>query len=407
MMRKSGIVSIIVIGVVIFGGVFWYRYWPGLRPAFGPAPVDITTLIPDTLAEDAHEHIAETDTLGAEEAATAAEQQNPLKLPKGYRISIFARGLGKPRVIAWDPAGTLLVSIPSAGKIVALPDENKDGTSDRVVTVVEELDRPHGIAFDEQLLSIAESGAVAQYEYSSKTFRASTRMPMVNLPAGGNHFTRTIQYGRDGMLYVTVGSSCNVCYEQDDRRAAMLRFDPQSRAPKLEPVAWGLRNTVFFAQHPTTGEWWGNDMGRDFLGDDLPPDELNIIHFGNYGWPRCYGNRIVDPFGGTAAVCEKTIPAHYQYQAHVAPLGLVFENEKTLYVAYHGSWNRSSPVGYKVVKLTLDDQYRVVNEEDFLTGFLTPRGALGRPVDLSFGPDGALYISDDKAGVIYRVTKTK
>ncbi len=342
-----------------------------------------------------------------------AELRYPLTIPSGFRIAVFADlGTGKPRVLALDPGGTLLTSITNKGKVVALPDENRDGKADKMVDVLTGLNRPHGIAFEGGKLYVAETDKVVSYSYDPASFKASYPEILFSLPSGGRHFTRTIKI-REGKIYTSVGSSCDTCLEDDSRRAAILVSDLDGS--NLRVFAKGLRNTVFFV-FDKKGQIWGNDMGRDFLGDNLPPDELNIISENkDYGWPYCYGNQIRDvkfKIGEKGAYCVDTQSPVFNYPAHVAPLGLAFINSSLfspneqgdLLVAYHGSWNRSEPVGYKIVKLTVFAD-SVGQAEDFISGWLTDGEVLGRPVDLLFDQQGALYISDDKAGLIYYLTR--
>ena len=234
-----------------------------------------------------------------------------------------------------------------------------------------------------------------------------------NLPSGADHVSRTIGFSLTGQMYVSVGSSCNACQESDSRRAAIVEYDANGTLAGV--FADGLRNAVGFVFHPDTGEIWATENGRDYLGDDLPPDEINIVRAGrDYGWPYCYGKRVPDPQYNNTGRCSATEESLHDMQAHSAPLGLRFidspqfpaEWQGDLLVAFHGSWNRSVPTGYKIVRLEVEGD-RIVGEEDFISGWLLSNGSsVGRPVDLIFGPeDGALYISDDQAGIIYRVTK--
>jgi glucose/arabinose dehydrogenase len=347
----------------------------------------------------------------------------PLKLPAGFSISIYAKGLGGPRVMVLDPGGTLLVSIPSRGSVVALPDENGDGTADRVVTVVEGLDRPHGLAFRCNpgcRLYIAEEDEVGVYSYDSMNMKAVIEKKIADLPDGGGHVTRTLLFmpgPEDGSLLISVGSSCNVCREEDWRRAKILVVP--AGGGKLRTFASGLRNSVFMAVHPGTKQIWATEMGRDFLGDNLPPDEINIIKKGrNYGWPFCFGRNVhdsdFDPGNRVQCRIPGTYPSHIDIPAHSAPLGLSFFPEKgwpedfrnDLLVAYHGSWNRSVPTGYKVVRHRFDSGGKYLGAEDFVSGWLTKGGrAFGRPVDIMIRTDGTILISDDKAGVIYLMSR--
>ena len=308
----------------------------------------------------------------------------------------------------------LLVSIPSQGRIVALAD-----TQD---TVASGLNKPHGVAFFGNRLYIAETNAVATYDYDVNSHKATNRKKIIDLPGGGNHTTRTIGFDRNGKLYISIGSSCNVCIDGEHRAKILIA---NADGSDLKEYASGLRNSVFFTWHPETLEMWATDMGRDLIGDEIPPDEVNILKEGNfYGWPYCYGKNTEDKTfaqmgsglkaiqGLTPAeICQRAAtPSHIDLQAHSAPLGLAFipnswrsEYRNDLLIAYHGSWNRTVPTGYKIVRAKLDAQGNYEAIEDFITGWLAEGGALGRPVDLLFGPDGSLYISDDKAGVIYRI----
>lgn len=340
---------VVIIFLVLFGvfvGRFWYQNLRGAKPALGPA-VNVTGL--------------------------------PLVIADGYSMEIFAKDIPNARVLAWDPKGKLLVSSPATGKVFALPQKT---------VVVEGLNQPHGLAFKDGKLYIAETDAIAVYDYDGK---ATNRKKIIDLPGGGNHFSRTIGFGPDGKLYVSIGSSCNVCVEKDTRRASIMMFDGE-----LKSYATGLRNSVFFIWKDN--EIWATEMGRDLIGDDVPPDEINIIKEGKfYGWPYCYGKNVQD-----TGSCEGAEPSFIDLPAHSAPLGLAFD-KNYLYVAYHGSWNRTVPTGYKIVRFDLNNNYE---QSDFITGWLQGDAALGRPVDLLFDNKGNLYISDDKAGVIYKVTRT-
>ena len=327
------------------------------------------------------------------------------------------------RVLALDPDGTLLVSLTSRGKVVALPDKNGDGVADAVVTVLDGLNKPHGLAFgpeENPRLYVAETGRVSAYDYDPERLTAASEQKIADLPPGGRHFTRSLKFlpgPRDRRLLISVGSSCDACEEEDWRYAKILAVDPDGG--ELETFASGLRNSVFMAVHPQSQHVWATEMGRDFLGDNLPPDEINIILEGrNYGWPYCYGKRLyddkTDPTGAHREFCKETIPSFIDLPAHSAPLGLAFFTEEwprefrhDLLVAFHGSWNRTEPTGYKVVRYKLDPAGNFIDVEDFITGWLTPSGALGRPVDILIKDDGVIYISDDKAGVVYRVVYEK
>lgn len=409
---------VVAILILVFAGEMYKRYfmgfWPAIMPPLAASPVP-SPLLTGT---------APQNTTGM-----------PLALPKGFSISIFAKDLADPRVMAYDPDGNLLTSITSQGKVVALPDKNVDGVADTTAIVASGLNRPHGLAFRCEgnaavqvcKLYMAESDEIAVYDYDREKMLAINKKKIADLPDGGAHFTRTIGFGPDGRLYVSIGSDCNVCQESDGRRAKIFSMNPDGS--DLKEFARGLRNTVFFTWHPVTNEMWGADMGRDFLGDDLPPDEINILKEGkNYGWPICYGQNIHDTDFDTNTYIRNPCalpfetPSYIDIPAHSAPLGLAFvpkdaEQGKfgnniswpedywnNLFVAYHGSWNRIIPTGYKVVRYRLDEMGNYIGVEDFITGWLKEgEGAYGRPAGIIVLPGGYMYISDDKAGVVYRV----
>jgi glucose/arabinose dehydrogenase len=316
--------------------------------------------------------------------------------------------------MAFGPDGVLYVTSIRDGKVLALPDRNRDGKADETVVFAEGLRSPHGLAWWEGWLYVGETHRVVRLRDSGGDLRADTHEVIVpDLPPGEMHFTRTVGFGPDGMLYVSVGSSCNVCEERDARRAAILRYRPDGSAMQI--YARGLRNAVGFAWHPETKELWATDNGRDWLGDDRPPEELNrVVEGGDYGWPYCYGNRVPDPQKGSSQRCARTEPAGFEMQAHSAPLGLGFytgelfpeEYRGDLFIAFHGSWNRSVPTGYKVVRVRFRQGYPV-GIENFVDVWYSRGRVQYRPVDVKAGPDGALYISTDKGQTIFRVTYQK
>lgn len=316
----------------------------------------------------------------------------PLKIPSGYNLSIYTANLNGPRVLTTDPNGNILVSEPSAGKIIEV-----NGNAQTVVA--SGLNLPHGLAFSGTKLYVAETDGVSVWDYDTKSFKATNKQKIIDIPGGGEHFTRTLLI-KDNKLYVSIGSDCNACSESDPRRAAIWRSNLDGS--QFSSFSSGLRNAVFLHTNPSTNEIWATTMGRDFLGDNLPPDTMNIIKQGaNYGWPYCYGNKVTDNEtnpGGSKFDCSKMEPPKIEIPAHSAPLGFAFLGSDVL-IAYHGSWNRSVPTGYKVVK------YSNGVLSDFITGWLQPDGnVLGRPVDILIkGTD--IYISDDKSGVIYLLSK--
>jgi len=351
--------------------------------------------------------------------------RSPLSCPAGFELSVFTSEVPGARVLAFDPAGTLLVSLTREGKVVALPDRDEDGRADQVAEVLAGLNLPHGLVFSaraEKRLFVAETDRVTSYLYNPRTFQVTSPHKIADLPGGGRHSTRTLlfQPGSDEkVLLVSVGSSCNVCQEEDWRRAKILAVDLLDGS--LWSYASGLRNAVFMTVRPGTEQIWATEMGRDYLGDDLPPDEIDIIESGrDYGWPDCYGKNVPDrDFLGANKVegaCRGKIPSFIDIPAHSAPLGLAFFPKRgwprqyrgNLLVAYHGSWNRTVPTGYKVEIFRFDLQCKLLSSEDFISGWLAANGtSYGRPVDILITEKGTIYISDDKAGVIYRLALKK
>ncbi len=340
-----------------------------------------------------------------------------LKMPPGFQISVFAR-VPNARQMAFSPGGVLLVTDMSDGTVLALPDTKRNGRTDRAVPVLSGLNAPHGIAFQKGRLYIAEINAVRRYDWNEAQLHAGNSQKIADLPgSGGGHSTRTILFA-NGKMYVAVGSSCNVCVEDDKRRAAVTEYNEDGSGERI--FASGLRNAVGLTVNPKTGTIWATDNGRDWLGDNLPPEEVNDLgpRGGNAGWPYCYGNRVPERSQGTDYDCSKTIAPAVEMQAHSAPLDLLFYNGEmfpaeyrgSLFVTFHGSWNRSVPTGYKVVRIRVNEKGEAQGPpEDFISGWIRPgerkKGKwMGRPVGLVVGPDGALYLSDDSAGVVYRVT---
>src|SRR3972149_3602919 len=333
-----------------------------------------------------------------------------LYAPPGFRVSVFATGLSRPRFMAVGPDGFIYVTETGSGEVVVLPDKNGDGVADKKAVFASGLDSPHAIAFRGKEVIVAETGRLTLLTDTDTDLRADIKKVLSgDIPAGGGHSTRTVVIGPDGHFYVSNGSSCNVCIERDKKRAAVLKIPPEGG--KSEIYATGLRNSVGIVFHPETGELWGVDNGRDWLGDDLPPEELNRIKGGSdYGWPYCYGDRIPDPDYGSLERCKGTVAPEVKMQAHSAPLGIGFgyglkfgyEYEDALYIAFHGSWNRDVPTGYKLVAIPFRDGRPASDSPfDFITGWLVEGGAWGRPVFPLVGPDGALYLSDDRAGAVY------
>lgn len=330
-----------------------------------------------------------------------------LIVPPGFQISVYAQMPSTPRNIVFTPSGTLLVALMFDGKIAAV---TPDG---RISTFVDGLYNPTGMAMLGNDLYVAEMTQVRVYRNLDP---AQSQIVIPNLP-NGDHFTRTIIFGPDGKLYLGIGSDCNLCIEMTPRRAEIMRFNPDGSGEQV--VATGLRNPVGLRFNPNTKQLWSTDVQFDHMGDDLPPEKLEIIRLGgNYGWPYCYGERIPNPMfpptwspTGDPNYCASTIPPATTFQAHSTPLGLEFytaamfppQYRGDAFVTFHGSYDRTVPTGYKVVRVRVQNGLPVA-AEDFATGWLEGMNASGRPVDIITGPDGALYVSDDRANVIYRIS---
>lgn len=356
----------------------------------------------------------------------APASSNPLlsklTLPAGFEISIFAKDIPGARVMVFDTKGRMIVSQTEEGKIAIV---ETDGTHR---TLLGHLDKPHGLAFkcDENncLLYVAEHGKLSQYAYAAGAGTASEAKKLLDLSSSSTdrHFTRTLlflPYSTQNTLLISVGSSCNVCNEKSTMQGKIMAYNIDTG--KVEEYAKGLRNSVFMALNPVDGQVFATEMGRDGLGDTVPPDEVNVIKKGaNYGWPICYGKNIHDTsFDKNTYIRNPCLePLETQsfidIPAHSAPLGLSFIPEEgwdenywyDLLVAYHGSWNSSVPTGYKIVRMKIDAQGKYSGTEDFITGWLTADGTkIGRPVDIQVQPGGVIYISDDLNGMIYKVSK--
>lgn len=333
--------------------------------------------------------------------------QQALSVPPGFRISVFADGLRGVRTLRMGPDGMLYAVLSQSGRIVRL-DPDGDGSAE---AVVQGLNRPYGLAFHDGWMYVGETNRIIRLRGPAY---AEPEVVVPSLPAGAGHWTRDVLFGPDGMLYVAIGSSCNICEESDPRRAAIVRYRPDGSDETI--VADGIRNSAGLAVEPTTGVIWASQNERDNLGDDLPGEEINVLSDGqHFGWPYCYGDRIPNPeFRDRGDYCRTTTPPALSMQAHSAPLGMVFytgsqfpeEYRGDLFLAFHGSWNRSVPTGFKLVRVRVENG-RPVSYEDFATGWQSGRGRpSGRPVDPEVGPDGSLYLSDDGGGRIYRIEWT-
>jgi glucose/arabinose dehydrogenase len=334
-------------------------------------------------------------------------------LPPGFSITIYADKVEDARSMALGDNGTLFVGTRSAGKVYAVLDRNHDGRADEVITIARGLDMPNGVAFRNGSLYVAEVSRVLRYDGIESRLKDPPEPVIVadSFPKDHHHGWKFIRFGPDGKLYVPVGAPCNICKPDNEIYASITRINPDGS--HLEIFAHGVRNTVGFDWHPETKELWFTDNGRDWMGDDIPPDELNRApHIGmNFGFPYCHGGTIPDPEFGGKQKCDEFTPPAMALGPHVAALGMRFYTGKMfpaqyrnqIFIAEHGSWNRTSPIGYRISLVRLSGN-RAVGYEVFAKGWLQKGSAWGRPVDVLVMPDGALLVSDDRAGVIYRIT---
>ncbi|MCZ6623318.1 MAG: sorbosone dehydrogenase family protein [Deltaproteobacteria bacterium] len=343
-------------------------------------------------------------------------QLEKIKLPPGFEISIYAKHVPNARSMTLSPHGTLFVGTRKAGNVYAIVDRNKDHKADEVITLAQGLNMPNGVAFRDGALYVAEVNRVLRFENIENRLNNPPHPIVVNdsFPNDTHHGWKFIRFGPDGMLYVPVGAPCNICEPEERRYAVIMRMKPDGTG--LEPFARGVRNTVGFDWHRETKELWFTDNGRDWLGDDLPPDELNHaprqgLHF---GYPYCHGGTISDPKFGDKRSCAEFKPPAQNLGPHVASLGMRFytgamfprQYQGQIFIAEHGSWNRSTPIGYRVSLVRLENS-KAVSYEVFAEGWLRSGETWGRPVDVLVMPDGALLVSDDYAGAIYRISYKK
>lgn len=339
-----------------------------------------------------------------------------LKVPAGWHVNVFAKDAGHARMLLPVGRGRVLLSRPKTNDVVLLSDADGDGSADAVRTVASGLGRVHGLARDGDTVFLAGERMVWKATLNGDGSLGEPVM-IAELPVGAQHPNRTVGVGRDGWLYVSVGSTCNDCTESDPEHATMLRMKPDGSERGI--YSRGLRNTIGFGWHPATGALWGMDHGTDWRGDDIPPEELNmLVQDGHYGWPTCWAKQQVDdsrpdPEGTTKAqFCAKdTKPSILEAPAHSAPIGMTFATrgpfDGDAFVAMRGSWNRSAPRAPRIVRVDFDGRGMPTGQSDFVSGFLSDDGTrwFGRLAGVALADGGSLLFTDDMNGVVYRVAQ--
>lgn len=344
---------------------------------------------------------------------SAAADSADIALPSGFRIAVYAPDVPNARQMAAGPAGVVFVGSRFEGKVYAVVDRDGDHRADQVHVLAQGLNQPSGLAFRDGNLYVAEVNRILRFRDVARDLARPPRPEVVtsSYPSEAHHGWKFIAFGPDGRLYVPVGAPCNVCLPPGPLHATITRLDLAGGRPEV--IARGVRNSVGFDFHPDTGELWFTDNGRDWLGDDQPPDELNRLtrpgeHF---GFPYCHGNGLRDPDFNGGHTCDQFSAPARPLGPHVAALGMRFYTGRMfpekyrggIFIAEHGSWNRSTPIGYRVTFVKIEGG-RATSYETFASGWLQGNTAAGRPADVLVMADGSLLVSDDKAGRIYRIT---
>lgn len=341
-----------------------------------------------------------------------------VNLPEGFSISIFADNVDNARSMVMGDKGTLFVGNRGGNKVYALVDADNDGKAEKQYTIASGLNMPNGVAFRNGALYIAEVNKIWRYDNIEVSLAAPLTPALVfdSLPSDKHHGWKYIAFGPDDKLYVPVGAPCNICNdnEKDNRYASICRMNADGTG--FEVYAHGIRNTVGFAWHPQTKDLWFTENGRDMLGDNTPPDELNHapkpdMHF---GYPYCHAGDIIDPEFGQGHNCSDYVPPVARLAPHTAALGMKFytgnmfpaQYKNQIFIAEHGSWNRTDPIGYRIMLVRLDGN-KAISYEVFADGWLKNGKAWGRPVDILQLKDGSLLVSDDFANTIYRISYNK
>ncbi len=336
-----------------------------------------------------------------------------IQMPPGFKISLYADNVPGARSLALGSNGVLFVGTRQLGRVYAVIDKDRDMRADDVVTIADGLDLPNGVAIWDDDLYVAEVHRILKYPGIETRLNAPPKPEVIysGFPGDRHHGWKFIRFGPDGRLYIPVGAPCNVCLKEEPIYATITRMNRDGG--QFEIFANGIRNSVGFDWHPRTGELWFTDNGRDWMGDDQPPDELNRsnvkgLHF---GFPFCHGGTVADPEFGSDKACSQFTPPVVRLGAHVAALGMRFYTGRMfpnayrsqIFIAEHGSWNRSRKVGYRLTLVRMEGN-RIVSYEPFAQGWLMDDTAWGRPVDMEVMPDGSMLVSDDQNGAIYRIS---
>ncbi len=358
--------------------------------------------------------------------AHSAADLSGIRLPPGFRIEVWADGVANARSLAQGPGDVVYVSSMGAGNVYAIRSSATatataaapapQPAARRVDTVLRGLSTPNGVAYHDGALYVAEIARVLRYRLDADGAPAGEPSVIATLPAERHHGWRFMAFGPDNRLYVAIGAPCNVCDKDADGFATIIRMNADGSDRQI--VARGVRNSVGFTWHPRSGDLWFTDNGRDLMGDDVPACELNRLASGarsregqHFGFPFCHGGDVVDPEFGKLGSCSSAVPPVQKLGPHVAPLGLKFytgqqfpaEFRGSVFIAEHGSWNRSQRIGYRVTRVALKGN-RAVAYEEFAGGWLDADGKVaGRPVDILMQRDGSMLVSDDVAGAVYRI----
>jgi glucose/arabinose dehydrogenase len=337
-----------------------------------------------------------------------------IRLPVDFAISIYADGLANPRSLAVDTDDTVYVGSRMAGSVIALQDLDHDGIAEKKYVIAQGLKEPTGVALHQQNLYVAETSRILRFKQPGVHLEKQPVFDVIksDLPDKAWHGARAIKIGPDNKMYIPIGAPCNVCDVEVGEFGKIWRMNLDGS--EFERVALGVRNSVGLAWHPVTRDLWFTDNGRDELGDNMPSCELNSVSNNNthFGFPYCHGGSVLDPIWGDGKKCASFTPPVALLGPHVAPLGLSFNTldqfpeayKNQLFIAEHGSWNRTQKIGYRISLITLNGNALV--SDTVFADFLVGDTVMGRPVDIAWLKDGSMLVSDDEKGRIYRITYT-